>query len=549
MTTDLLPPVTIRQAEDRDLPAIREIFLACYGKHYAYPAYYDVEQLKKLLYSDDNLLLVAEDAGSGQILGTASVLLQIGAYADLVGEFGRLAVHPDSQGRGLGKLLMEGRLERVRERLHVGLVEPRVNHPFSQKIAVHHGFAPIGLLPMNQQFARRESSLVCARYFCDSLQLRRNHPHIIPELFPLGEMVLANCGLPPDLVVDSHAAPYPNEEEFELDELTAEGYAALLRLERGRVSKREIFGPMRLHYGMFKLRARHSTYLLARSQGQIVGAVGCLVDELDRAVRIFELISLSDRPIRFLLCQVLRRCREQWQARYVEADVSAYAPRMQRTLLELGFLPSAYVPAMVFHRVERLDVARMSQLLVPTDFNNVEPIEETRALVELVVGSFTYAAVLPEVVQAAGRMPLLAELTDEQARCLASICHLETFQPGETIVEQGQCGRLVYLVLRGSIAITAGGSDRRLARLEAGSCLGERALLQRQPHSATARALDEVAAAVMSHEQWMDLVRRRPDIGVILYRNLAAGLSDKLRQTDELLAGELLTGESSPEVA
>jgi hypothetical protein len=30
----------------------------------------------------------------------------------------------------------------------------------------------------------------------------------------------------------------------------------------------------------------------------------------------------------------------------------------------------------------------------------------------------------------------------------------------------------------------------------------------------------------------IDLVRQRPDIGVVLYRNLARGLGEKLRRTD-----------------
>ena len=58
-------------------------------------------------------------------------------------------------------------------------------------------------------------------------------------------------------------------------------------------------------------------------------------------VRIIELISLHDHVIRFLLGGLERLCREEWGIDYVEVDVSAYAPRMQRTLLELNFLPAA----------------------------------------------------------------------------------------------------------------------------------------------------------------------------------------------------------------
>ena len=96
----------IRVAVERDAPSIREIFQATYGEEYAYPEFYEETFLKKLIYADDTLVLVAEDDEQGRVVGTASVVLESGAYTDLVGEFGRLAVHPDSWGQNIGSLLL-----------------------------------------------------------------------------------------------------------------------------------------------------------------------------------------------------------------------------------------------------------------------------------------------------------------------------------------------------------------------------------------------------------------------------------------------------------
>src|SRR6516225_9360185 len=108
--------ITIREATGRDVPDIREIFLACYGTDYTDPRYYDEALLTRLVYSDDSLLLVAEDADAGRVIGTASVDLEIGAHSDLVGEFCRLAVHPTEREKGVGKLLMGERLRHVKDR-------------------------------------------------------------------------------------------------------------------------------------------------------------------------------------------------------------------------------------------------------------------------------------------------------------------------------------------------------------------------------------------------------------------------------------------------
>ena len=54
--------------------------------------------------------------------------------------------------------------------------------------------------------------------------------------------------------------------------------------------------------------------------------------------------------------------------------------------------------------------------------------------------------------------------------------------------------------------------------------VGELSFLSSSPHSATATAQTTVETALLTHQALGDLVRRRPDIGVILYRNLAAGI-------------------------
>ena len=52
------------------------------------------------------------------------------------------------------------------------------------------------------------------------------------------------------------------------------------------------------------------------------------------------------------------------------------------------------------------------------------------------------------------------------------------------------------------------------------------------PHTATAVARGEgVTAARIAYDDLTSLIRRRPDIGVVIYRNLAADVSAKLKRT------------------
>jgi GNAT superfamily N-acetyltransferase len=521
--------IHVREAAAHDVAGIADIFLACYGKQYPYAQYYDPASLMKVVYSDDTLLLVAEDVEGKQLLGTASVILEVGAYSDLVGEFGRLAVRPEARQQGVGALLMRERLSRVQDRLQVGLVEARAEHPYSQKIASGHGFACVGFMPMKYCLEKRESLVLMARYFGNALELRNNHPHVIPEIHPLAHLALGNCGLPADAIVDEESPAYPPGAAFDLQELTTEGYSALLRIERGRVRHREIFGPMRLHYGFFKLRARQSRYLLAREGGRIAGAVGYTLDSVEKAVRVFELIALEDGIIRPLLASLERLCREEFHVQYVEIDVSAHAPRMQRTLVELGFLPGAYIPALAFQDVERLDVVRMVRLLTPLDVSSRVLTPAGEKVAEVVLRLFQSRNILPRIAEAVQALPLFRGLSGEQVGRLAGVCRVRQFPPGEVIFRQGEAGREMHVVLSGEVAIRLA-DGTQLDVVESGECFGELSLLTAAAHSATAVAVTALETAVLGHDELAELVRLRPDVGLELYRNLAVGLGAKLKR-------------------
>jgi GNAT superfamily N-acetyltransferase len=525
--------IAVREATGADVPAIRELFRACYGDLYPDPHYYDEAALNRMVYADDTLLLVAEDVERRRLVGSASVLLEVGAYSDLIGEFGRLVVHPDAQHAGIGKLLMRERIARVEGRLHIGVLEARVTHPYSMKIAESAAFSPVGFMPLKMLLGRRESLALYVRYFDQALLLRKNHPRIVPEVHALADLALAHCALPSDAILDEESPPYPPGGDHDVEELTAEGYPALLRIERGRVRRREIFGPLRLHYGFFKLQASQSHYLIARDARRTVGAIGFTLDPAERAVRVFELIFADEPVVRLLVRELERRCRLEWRMSYLEVDVSADAPRMQRTFVELGWVPAAYVPAMVFHEVERIDVVKMVRLLQPASIDAVAVETLTpraRAVAEVVLRQLTSHGALPRIAQAVERLPLFADLSPEQIHRLARVCGFASFEAGEVMFREADIRPAMYLLLDGEVAISIAG--RVVGLVRGGECVGEISLLTAGPHSATATARTRVEAAVLTRDDLTHLVDARPDIGLYIYRNLAAGLGEKLKRLD-----------------
>lgn len=526
--------IRTRLAREEDIDRIQEMFRLAYGSDYAYRDFYDREWLKRSIYGDRMVVAVAEDVITGQVVGTGSVDMDIGAHSDLVGELGRLVVHPDARGRGVGTALMRYRLEFVQDRLHVAIIDNRTAQPYTQKMALKLRCASVGFLPLKHRFSKRESIATFARHFSPALDLRRNHPRVVPAVAPMAHLAMNNVALASDVIVDESISPHPWDDDFRVSAFDSERMPDLLRIARGRVRERDVFGPMRLHYGFFKLTARQASFLVARRPGAprdaIAGALGFLHDDGEKNIQIFELIAASDASVRFLFQSLLERARELG-VEYIEVEVSAHGTRLQRTLLELGFLPGAYIPAMVFHEVERLDVVKMVRLLVPPTLGEVHLEPEVRPIFEEVMGNFRTRAVLPRISASIGELAIFEGLNDEQARRFASAMTLREYEPGDVLFRAGEEAEefLVLIEGRGKVLL---GTGNLVGEVGAGDVVGENALLAQARRTGSVEATEAVVAAVMTRDRLREIRNRRPDIAVVLYRNLARELGRKLREAD-----------------
>jgi hypothetical protein len=201
---------------------------------------------------------------------------------------------------------------------------------------------------------------------------------------------------------------------------------------------------------------------------------------------------------------------------------------MQRTLLELGFLPTAYVPAMVFSDVERLDIIRMVRLFVPPEFSALALSPCAQLVADTVLRPFVSQRVLPEIERLVRELPIFEGLEQEQVRRVASACRIARFADGETILEEGGRDAMLFILLSGEADIRRAGARHRVGAVRPGECLGEMSLLTGEPHSASAVATQPTETAALSHGDLTGLVRARPDIGLVIFRNLAIGLGAKL---------------------
>lgn len=106
---------------------------------------------------------------------------------------------------------------------------------------------------------------------------------------------------------------------------------------------------------------------------------------------------------------------------------------------------------------------------------------------------------------------------------------------GETLFERGDTGDGCYWLRRGVLAVyvvSATGEQRILAILGPNAIVGELAMIDGLPRSASIRALRACELNFISRAAFTDMLRRHPE----LYSDIVKTLAARLRQTDEDMA-------------
>ena len=135
-------------------------------------------------------------------------------------------------------------------------------------------------------------------------------------------------------------------------------------------------------------------------------------------------------------------------------------------------------------------------------------------------------------------LPIFSKLGRRQIAEVERIMHFRTYRAGEVIFNAGDTGVAVYVILAGEVRIVlpgdAAGTDIELARLGARELFGELALLDSSPRSATAIAATPTETGAIARPDWMNLIHRRPTIGVAMVLPLAQLLAARLRMANRL---------------
>jgi CRP-like cAMP-binding protein len=116
---------------------------------------------------------------------------------------------------------------------------------------------------------------------------------------------------------------------------------------------------------------------------------------------------------------------------------------------------------------------------------------------------------------------------------LAELFHhatdLQLLPAGQTLFKEGETGDLMYVLMTGTAEIIVRG--RMMESAGPGALLGEMAMIDDAPRSATVLAKNDCTLLPISRDRFNFLVQQTPNFALHVMRRMA----DRLRATDAIL--------------
>jgi CRP-like cAMP-binding protein len=137
----------------------------------------------------------------------------------------------------------------------------------------------------------------------------------------------------------------------------------------------------------------------------------------------------------------------------------------------------------------------------------------------------------------------LESYSNEDLELLAYTSVLRGFAQSEVLMHEGAEGDAAYLILTGSVVATRSGVALPLATLNPGALVGQLALLDRAPRSATVTAASDTNALELKADLVHNLLKASSPMAIRFQREIATAAARHLRLANANFAAH--AGEAS----
>lgn len=131
-------------------------------------------------------------------------------------------------------------------------------------------------------------------------------------------------------------------------------------------------------------------------------------------------------------------------------------------------------------------------------------------------------------VEHLARVPLFDGCSKKELDKIARAADEIVMTAGTIIVDQGQTGREAFIVLNGNVTVKR--NNRKIATLGPGAVVGELALLDHGPRTATAVCDTDCELLVIDQRHFRGVLEQIPALSVKLLASLASRIREMDRQ-------------------
>jgi tetratricopeptide (TPR) repeat protein len=128
-------------------------------------------------------------------------------------------------------------------------------------------------------------------------------------------------------------------------------------------------------------------------------------------------------------------------------------------------------------------------------------------------------------------LPMFAELSLPDMKALYRVCTLQSYAPGQHLIETGQPGKGLFVIVDGQVEVYAGpdASSRLLNTIGVGGYVGEISLVQDGPTSARVTARTPVKVLFISREAFHQYCYGAPSAALRIYQLFTWNLAERVR--------------------
>jgi len=138
--------------------------------------------------------------------------------------------------------------------------------------------------------------------------------------------------------------------------------------------------------------------------------------------------------------------------------------------------------------------------------------------------------------QALAKVSLFEGMNPKHVKGIAAICSERTFKAGDYLMKQGESGIGLFIILAGKVRVEksdAAGCKVELAENGPGDIMGEMAVFDGAPRSASVVAVNETTCLVLASWEFNAFLKAHPEAAL----ELLPIVVKRFRETNEALVG------------